>query len=88
MSLLGFTRWLAATPWSIALHESVWMYPIIESVDVLTLCCFVGMSVVSGGALFYAIPVRSYQNILFRAKWKMTFLDCVFLVRAILSSTP
>jgi hypothetical protein len=103
MSLLGFARWLAATPWSIALHESVWMYPIIESVHVLTLCCFVGMSVVldlrllgltlrrfpvseltdrllpwmvagfivmvlSGAALFYAIPVRSYQNIFFRAK--------------------
>ena len=79
------------------------MYPVVESVHVLTLCVFVGMSVmldlrllgialrkvpvaevtdrlvpwmvagfvvmfVSGLMLFYAIPVRSYQNIFFRMK--------------------
>jgi hypothetical protein len=79
------------------------MYPLIESVHVLTLCLFVGMSVlldlrllgitlrqvpvsevtlrlvpwmivgfammaVTGVLLFYAIPVRSYQNIFFRVK--------------------
>lgn len=79
------------------------MYPIIESIHVLTLCLFVGMTmmldlrltglafkritvddivdrlqplmflgfaimVVSGLLLFYAIPVRSYQNIFFRLK--------------------
>lgn len=79
------------------------MYPIIESIHVLTLCLFVGMTmimdlrltglvlrrvpvsdvverlqpwifvgffimVVSGVLLFYAIPVRSYQNIFFRTK--------------------
>ena len=45
MSLLPFAEWLAGTPGSIALHESLFMYPIIESVHVLTLCVFVGMSV-------------------------------------------
>jgi hypothetical protein len=86
-----------------ALHESLYMYPLVESVHVLTLCVFVGLSVlldlrllgltlrrvpasevirrfvpwmsvgfavmtVSGALLFYAIPVRSYQNVFFRLK--------------------
>ncbi len=103
MSLLPFCRWLAETPGSIALHESLFMYPLVESVHVLTLCLFVGMSVlldfrllgltlkrvpvsemtdrllpwmiggfavmvITGLLLFYAIPVRSYQNIFFRLK--------------------
>ena len=46
MSLLGFCRWLETTEWSIALHESLWVYPIVESVHVLTLCLFVGMTVI------------------------------------------
>ena len=31
--------------WSVALHESIWAYPIIESVHVLTLCLFLGMAI-------------------------------------------
>jgi len=103
VSLLPFCEWLASTSGSIALHESLYMYPLVESVHVLTLCVFVGMSVmldvrllgialrkvpvaevtdrlvpwmlagfvvmfISGLLLFYAIPVRSYQNIFFRMK--------------------
>ncbi len=103
MSLLPFCEWLAATPGSIALHESFFMYPLVESTHVLTLTLFVGMSlfwdlrligvilprasmtdmtkqiwpfmlagfvlmVITGFALFYAIPVRSYQNVFFRLK--------------------
>jgi hypothetical protein len=45
MSLLGFCQWLETTPWSIALHESLWVYPIVESIHVLTLCLFVGTAV-------------------------------------------
>jgi hypothetical protein len=41
MSLLRFCEWLAATPGSIALHESRYMYLIVLSVHVLTLCAFV-----------------------------------------------
>ena len=79
------------------------MYPLVESTHVLTLCVFMGMTilldlrllglawrnvrvsevsdqlfpwmitgfavmVVTGVALFYAIPIRSYQNIFFRLK--------------------
>ena len=110
MSLLGFCEWLANTPWSIALHESTWGYPIVESVHVLALCLFLGLvvmmdlrllgatmkgapvsevagrllpwtaagfalMVVSGALLFYAIPVRTYQNIFFRVKVAMLVLS-------------
>jgi hypothetical protein len=103
MSLLGLCQWLAETRGSVALHESIYMYPLVESVHVLTLCIFVGMSVlldlrlmgvmlpqvrasemaarllpwmksgfavmiITGVLLFYAIPVRSFHNIFFRAK--------------------
>lgn len=103
MSLLPFCQWLADTPGSIALHESLYMYPLVESTHVLTLCIFVGLAaamdlrllgwafvrvpmtdvkkrlgpwitagfvvmVITGMLLFYAIPVRSYQNIFFRIK--------------------
>jgi hypothetical protein len=96
-------QWLAETRGSIALHESLYMYPIVESLHVLTLCLFVGMAaildlrllglvfrrapvsdvmrrlmpwtkagfvvmVITGVLLFYAIPVRTYQNIFFRIK--------------------
>ncbi len=44
MSLLGVAQWLADTPASIALHESAWAYPLVESVHVLGLCLFVGMA--------------------------------------------
>jgi hypothetical protein len=101
--LLGFFKWMADMPWSVALHESLYGYPIVESIHVWALCLFVGLAVVldlrltglsftnvpvsqiakrilpwttfgfvvmviSGVLLFYAIPVRSYQNIFFRVK--------------------
>lgn len=110
MSILGFCEWLANTPWSIALHESIWVYPIVESVHVLALCLFLGLTmmldlrllgvtirnapvsetvdrllpwttvgfvvmVVSGALLFYAIPVRTFQNIFFRLKVAMLILS-------------
>jgi hypothetical protein len=43
--VLGFCQWLGSTAWSIALHESIWVYPIVESVHVLTLCLFLGLVV-------------------------------------------
>src|SRR5215831_17665429 len=44
MSILGFCQWLAATPWSIALHESQYMYSVVESLHVLNLTLFVGLA--------------------------------------------
>ena len=101
VSLLSFVEWLASTSGSIALHESQYMYSIVESTHVLALCLFLGtllsvdlrmtgvllkrvpvnevvarvlpwtfagfaVMVVTGVALFYAIPVRSYQSLFFR----------------------
>ena len=103
MSLLAFCEWLAATEGSIALHESMYMYPIVESSHVLALTLFVGFAVIldlrllglilkqvpvsqvvdrllpwtvagfivmniTGVLLFYAIPIRTYHSIFFRAK--------------------
>lgn len=103
MSLLPFCEWLAGTRGSIAVHESLYGYPLIESTHVWALTVFVGFAAVldvrllglgfrrfavsdilrrllpwtiagfvimfiSGVLLFYAIPVRTYQSVFFRAK--------------------
>lgn len=61
MGPLEIFRWLESTPGSIALHESIWVYPIVESVHVLTLCLFLGMTVMIDlrllGVTFTATPV-------------------------------
>jgi hypothetical protein len=46
MSFLRFCEWLAATPGSVALHESRYLYLIVLSVHVLTLCVFVGTAAI------------------------------------------
>ena len=42
MSLLHFCEWLAATPGSIALHESRYVFLLVLMIHVLTLSVFVG----------------------------------------------
>ena len=42
-TLLSFCQWLAETPFSTGIRESTYIYPIIESVHVLSLCIFVGL---------------------------------------------
>ena len=42
MSLLPFCEWLARTEWSIALHESLYVYPWVETPHVVALLLFVG----------------------------------------------
>ena len=44
MSLLGFCQWLEQTSLSVAIRESSWGFPIIESVHTLGLCLF-GMAI-------------------------------------------
>src|SRR5262249_45673309 len=69
MSLLSFCQWLADTPGSIALHESLFMYPLVESVHVLTLCLFVGMSTMLDlrllGLTLACVPLPDITNRLF-----------------------
>ncbi len=38
--------WLAGTRWSVALHESLWAWPLLESAHVLALAWFVGSAVI------------------------------------------
>jgi len=66
MSPLEACRWLESTPGSIALHESIWVYPIVESVHVLTLSVFLGLTVMVDlrllGASLSATPVSQVMR--------------------------
>jgi hypothetical protein len=66
VSLLSVFQWLADTQWSIALHESLYMYPLIESVHVLTLCVFTGMAMMWDlrllGWTLRAVPVSELTD--------------------------
>ena len=46
MAILSLCQWLDSTAWSVALRESTWVYPIIESIHVLSLCLFLGFAVI------------------------------------------
>jgi len=45
MSFLGFLQWLHGTDFSVALRESAWGEPIVESIHVLALTLFLGFAV-------------------------------------------
>jgi hypothetical protein len=66
VSLERFIEWLDQTPWSIALHKSVWVYPVIESIHVLTLCVFLGMAILLDlrllGITFKRVPVSELAD--------------------------
>jgi hypothetical protein len=101
--LSRFTVWLAQTPWSTELHESLYAYTWIETAHVIGITLFVGtiamvdlrllgaawravpisqmtsrilpwtvagfvLMFMTGVLLFYAIPVRSWHSVWFRAK--------------------
>lgn len=46
MSLLSVFEWLAQTRASVAMTESIWAFPIVESIHVLSLCLFLGMTTI------------------------------------------
>ncbi len=46
MSFLSVFEWLAHTRASVAMTESVWAFPIVESIHVLSLCLFLGMTTI------------------------------------------
>ncbi len=43
--LHSFASWLDSHAWSTALHESLWVWPLVESTHVLTVALFVGVLV-------------------------------------------
>lgn len=59
--MLEFCQWLAETPGSVALHESIYAYPVVESLHVLTLCVFLGLAVMIDlrlmGVVFRGTPL-------------------------------
>ena len=61
MSLLRFCEWLAATPGSIALHNSLYVYLIVSTIHVVTLSVFVGTAAMLDlrllGATMQNVPV-------------------------------
>jgi len=61
MSLLGFCQWLEQTSLSVAIRESSWGFPIIESVHALGLCLF-GMAILMDlrvlGLALTRVPAR------------------------------
>ena len=86
MGPLEVCRWLEATPGSVALHESIWVYPIVESVHVLTLCLFLGMTVMIDlrllGASFGTTPVSEVYRRL--APWMMAGFAVMVMSGALL----
>jgi hypothetical protein len=66
MSLRAFFEWMGQTPWSIAIHESLLLYPIIESVHVLFICLFFGMVLILDlrllGFVLRGVPLTEVTN--------------------------
>jgi hypothetical protein len=61
-----FLEWVGNTPWSVALLESYYMWPLVESTHVLTLALFVGTAIMMDlrliGVAFRGIPVSDFTG--------------------------
>jgi hypothetical protein len=72
--LLEFCEWLATTEWSIALHESFYMYPWVESSHVLLITVFVGILTFIDlrmlGLVFKDVPISQLTSKLL--PWSIT----------------
>ena len=114
-SISTLPEWLAQTPWSISLHESLYAYTWIETAHVIAITLFVGtiamvdlrllgiawrnvpvsqmtarilpwtaagfaIMVVTGLLLFYAIPVRTWHSIWFRAKVALLLVAVINII--------
>ena len=59
-------EWLGSTPWSVALLESFWVWPLLESTLVLTTGLFVGTAVMMdlslSGVTFKSVPVSEFTS--------------------------
>jgi hypothetical protein len=78
--MLAFFEWLATTEGSIRLHESLYMYPVVESVHVWTLMLFFGLAAMLDlrlvGLAFMDVPVSE----LARRLLPWTFAGFVIMV--------
>ncbi len=66
MSLMPFMQWLDTHAWSTALHESLYMYPLTESIHVWGLALFAGFAMVLDlrllGVFLPNVPVSTVAN--------------------------
>lgn len=66
MSLLALAEWAAAQPSSIALRESLFMWPLLESAHVLTLMLFAGTATMLDlrllGVAFRQVPATAFTE--------------------------
>jgi hypothetical protein len=86
MGPLEVCRLLEGTSGSVALHESIWVYPMVESLHVLMLCLFLGMTVMIDlrllGASFRTTPVSQVYRRL--APWMMAGFAVMVMSGALL----
>lgn len=84
--MLGFCHWLAETPGSVALHESIYAYPIVESIHVLTLCLFLGLAILIDlrllGIVFRGTPLSVLSRAL--GPWLLAGFAIMVLTGALL----
>ena len=61
-----FLAWIGETPWSVALLESLYAWPLVESAHVLTLGLFVGTTIMMDlrlvGLAFRSVSVQSFTE--------------------------
>ena len=61
-----FLGWLGETPWSVALLESLYAWPLVETTHVLALGLFVGTTVMMDlrlvGIAFRGVPVQAFTG--------------------------
>ena len=66
MGITEFLAWLGGTPWSVALHESQYVWPFSESLHVLTLALFAGSAIMLDlrllGVAFTPLPVTALTS--------------------------
>ncbi|MEX2582840.1 MAG: DUF6644 family protein [Gemmatimonadota bacterium] len=64
--MLSFFEWLETTPWSIALLESLYVWPLLESTHVLSLALFVGTAIMMDlrllGISFRSVPATAFTG--------------------------
>jgi hypothetical protein len=62
----GFLVWLGGTPWSVALLESLYVWPLVESTHVLGIALFVGTTVMMDlrlvGVAFAKVPITQFTR--------------------------
>lgn len=70
VSIQAFLEWLGRTPWSVALLESLYVWPLLESAHVLTLAVFLGTAAMNDlrllGLTLRHVPVPEVTGRLLR----------------------